>query len=149
MAEVIEIKVSSHPKMMRVVRGISEQVGNIAGLSSEDIIHLQIAIDEASTNIIRHGYHGDFNKNIKVTFHLLNDRLEITLQDSAKPFQPQSHKDFEPSSLTCGGLGVTLIKRAVDEINYSVSKSGGNRLTLVKYLIKKDKNCEDHAKENK
>ncbi len=136
--EVIEIKVSSHPKMMRVLRAVSEEIGNLVGLTSEQIIHLQIAIDEASTNIIRHGYKFDSTKDFKLIFNLMEDRLEVVLEDNASPFEPGSLEAFDSSKPTHGGLGVTLIRRAVDEVDYCVTRSGSNQLKLVKYLAGKE-----------
>jgi len=136
--EVIEIKVSSHPKMMRVLRAVSEEIGNLAGLNDEQIVHLQIAIDEAATNIIRHGYKFDSAKDFKLIFNLMDDRLEVLLEDNASPFHPKSSDFLSSVEPTGGGLGVTLIHRAVDEVDYCVTRSGSNQLRLVKYLTGKE-----------
>ncbi len=138
--EVVEVRVSSHPKMMRVLRAISEEIGSLAGLSEEQIIHLQIAIDEASTNIIRHAYKFDTSKEFKLIFNLLEDRIEVVLEDNASPFQPESIESFDSANSAGGGLGVTLIHRAVDEVDYCVTRSGCNQLKLVKYLAGKEVN---------
>ncbi len=138
LGEVIEIKISSHPKMMRVLRAVSEEIGNLAGMSEEQIIHLQIAIDEASTNIIRHGYKFDATKEFKLIFNLMEDRLEVVLEDNARPFKPEPVETFDSDKPIQGGLGVSLIHRAVDEVNYSVTRSGSNQLRLVKYLTGKE-----------
>ncbi len=135
---VIEIKVSSHPKMMRVLRAVSEEIGNLAGMSEEQITHLQIAIDEASTNIIRHGYKFDATREFKLIFNLMEDRLEVVLEDDASPFKPEPTESFDSAWPAQGGLGVTLIHRAVDEVDYSVTRSGSNQLRLVKYLTGKE-----------
>ncbi len=135
--EVIEIKVSSHPKMMRVLRAVSEQIGSLAGLSEEQIVHLQIAIDEASTNIIRHGYKFDHTKKFKLIFNLMDDRLEVLLEDRASPFNPETSGALNSIEPAQGGLGVTLIHRAVDEVDYNITGSGSNQLKLVKYLTGK------------
>ena len=53
------------------------------------IFKVQLAVDEACTNVIKHAYSGQIGI-IKLTCELLDDNLVITIKDKGKPFNPRS-----------------------------------------------------------
>lgn len=107
----------------------------IAGLDESAVFHCQIAVDEACTNIIEHGYEGEDRGQIEVVCQVDSGILQIDLLDQSPPFditqvpEPQLNKAIEETSV--GGLGIYFIKKVMDVVTFEHS-GGVNRLTMVK-----------------
>jgi serine/threonine-protein kinase RsbW len=107
----------------------------VAGLDESAVFHCQIAVDEACTNIIEHGYEGEDRGQIEVICQVEAGRVRIDLLDQAPPFDltqvpdPQLNQSLEETNV--GGLGIYFIKKMMDEVSYD-HNDGTNRLTMVK-----------------
>ena len=104
---------------------------------------VEIALAEALTNIVEHGYGHDSDENVRLRLLERPGALEIDLWDRGRPI-PHGRLEqadettflFDPTdlqSLPEGGLGLALIKSAFDEVSYR-SRDGVNRLHLVRRL---------------
>jgi len=105
------------------------------GAEASVVSDLVLAVDEAVTNIIIHGYKQSCGP-IEIDIGKTTTALVVRLQDSAPEFNPCFHEKPDLGSnlktKTGGGFGVHLIKSAVDEVRYRAPAAGGNELTLVK-----------------
>src|SRR5262249_30618864 len=106
--------------------------------------HILLAVDEASTNIIVHGYRGRLG-TIEVAVAREGERLIIRLRDTAEPFDPTA---IPPPDLAApveerpiGGLGFQMVRQVMDEVSHRITPEGGNELTLVR-------RCTDTSKEH-
>jgi anti-sigma regulatory factor (Ser/Thr protein kinase) len=132
-AEGLEIRLTSDPGWLRVLRAAVRQVGELAGLDPEGADGLVVAVDEACANIIVHGYGGKGGQPILATFTLHPDRLEVRLRDFGRKMAPDAIRPLAPDASRPGGLGVALIHRCVDEVMYAPAEGAGMELTLVKH----------------
>jgi serine/threonine-protein kinase RsbW len=104
------------------------------GFPEDDILDTQLAVEEAITNIIMHGYQ-DARGEITVSCRADNGIVEVRLEDQAVPFdplalpEPDLAGDIEERKV--GGLGIFLIRQVMDEIRYRF-KEGKNILVLIK-----------------
>lgn len=109
-----------------------------AGLDDRAVHHCQLAVDEACTNVIEHGYGADAeDEAIDITCRYEGNRFTINVFDSGPEFDPLSQSDPNPvASLDerqPGGWGIYFIKHVMDEVVYRY-ESNRNQLTMVKYL---------------
>jgi len=132
--ESLEIRLTSDPRWLRVLRAAVGQVGHLAGLTPQAVDHLKLAVDEACANIIVHGYEGKRGQPVVATLYLYPDRLEVRLRDFGKKVPPDSIRPQEPDASRPGGLGVHLIHACMDEVVYESAEGEGMVLRLVKYL---------------
>jgi len=98
----------------------------------EDAAKIVMAIDEACTNIIRHAYVG-LAKPIRLEMKWLRDRTRFILRDYGRPFQPPTLETKNAPPITPGGLGVFIIGKVFDRVDYA-PQARGTRLTLEKWL---------------
>ena len=102
----------------------------------EDFIYeLVLAVEEAVTNIILHGYEGE--KGVITILIQPNDgAVEIVLLDDAPPFDPTGvpapQLDLPLDERPLGGLGVFIMRKNSDELTYQRTPTGLNELRLVK-----------------
>jgi serine/threonine-protein kinase RsbW len=132
--ESIEIRLTSDPRWLRVLRAAVGQVGHLAGLTPQAVDHLKLAVDEACANIIVHGYGGKRGQPIVATLYLYPDRIEVRLRDFGRKVPPESIRPLEPDASRPGGLGVHLIHSCMDKVVYESADGEGMVLHLVKYL---------------
>jgi anti-sigma regulatory factor (Ser/Thr protein kinase) len=131
---MIEIKVTSDPRFLTIVRAMLGRLCELLEYSPEEQRKIVLAVDEACTNIIRHTYQGDCGQTIDIFCRSDRDQLEIVLQDYGPPMDidrvmPRSLDDVRP-----GGLGTHFIRSVMDEVHYAHKEGGGNVLRMVKHL---------------
>jgi len=106
-----------------------------AGFNAKDIYSIQLAADEAASNVIEHAYGGKPDGEFDVSCEFRIDRLIITLRDHGKTFEPSrvEEPDLKANLLDrkIGGLGIYLMHKLMDEVHYE-STPAGNLLTLIK-----------------
>ena len=118
---------------------IREFVGEKArqvGFSDKEIYSIQLAADEASTNIIEYAYAGVEDGEIEIDCSTADGGLKIVMRDQGKPFDPSSVPEpnvkADLSERKIGGLGIYLMRKLMDEVFYETLAGGGNVLTMVK-----------------
>ncbi len=98
---------------------------------------LKLAVDEACTNIITHGYAGMNPGSIILSLEIAPNKAVVTITDFGHPFEPSeaSLPDVEAGlkDRPMGGFGLFFIYQTMDEINYETTEDG-NRLTFIKQL---------------
>ena len=102
------------------------------GLKEKSIAELVLAVDEAMTNSIRHAYGGKEGK-IKVIVSDRADRIDISIEDFGRKFDPTKIPPPELPPKKPGGLGLYFIKILTDNAAYDPEYPAGNRLQLTKY----------------
>jgi serine/threonine-protein kinase RsbW len=106
-----------------------------ARFADKDVYAIQLATDEAASNIIEHAYAGYSNADFELTCIFEHNRLIITLLDHGKSLdlskveKPDVKADLSKRKI--GGLGIYLMRKLMDEVRYEVTSSG-NLLTLIK-----------------
>ncbi len=109
----------------------------LPGVSRDLLYDMQLAVDEACTNIITHGYAGMDPGSIILDLELEPDHITVSLTDFGHSFEPDSaavpdvHASTEVREL--GGFGLFFIRQSVDHMDYRVTEDG-NTMTLTKYL---------------
>ena len=107
-----------------------------AGFSEKEIYSIQLAADEASTNIIEHAYAGIENGKIEIGCSITGGELKIVMRDNGKSFDPSSVPEpnvkAELSERKIGGLGMYLMRKLMDDVVYESFPDAGNTLTMIK-----------------
>ena len=134
----IQIRLLSNPHLLCVVRAAVEAAAGRFGLGHEESDRLELAVDEALTNIIRHSYGGRTDQPICVTLSPVDHDgapgLEVVIEDESGPVDVATIRGRPLDDLKPGGLGVTIIREACDICEYQQRSDGrGLRLTLRKF----------------
>ncbi len=107
-----------------------------AGLDDSGVYAVQLAVDEACANIIEHAYGGNEVGDIKITTQFDAGKLVIVMRDKGQPFDPESvpapKMNLPLEEISPRGLGVYLMHKMMDEVNYEFSEQDGNILTMTK-----------------
>jgi anti-sigma regulatory factor (Ser/Thr protein kinase) len=118
---------------------IREFVGAIArggGFGPKDVYNIQLAADEAASNIIEHAYEGVKNGVLEISCKLQDGTITIVMVDCGKPFDfsaiplPDLKTDLWERKI--GGLGIFFMRKLMDEVHYESRRDKRNVLTLIK-----------------
>ena len=108
------------------------EVVNKFNLGQDLMFKLQLVSEEIYTNVFSYAY-PEKEGNIQIIFTKYPDEIMLQISDSGVPFNPLDREDpdveLPPQSREQGGLGIYMVKKTVDGINYEY-KDGKNILTL-------------------
>ena len=138
---LIKLEIRSHPRFLNLVRQVAFELARLSGFNIEQAKEVRLALDEACTNVITHSYHGDYTRPIIINFYLHHDRLEALIQDFGLVVEPARIKSRPLEDFKPGGLGVYIMKKMMDEVEYKPTEEGPC-LKLIKY---KDRRVKSHG----
>ena len=138
-AKKFQLKLPIETANLEIIREFVARIARNVGFSEENIHRIELAVDEASTNVIKHAYKDSQTNNqyIFVEVATYGDRLEIDVIDSGKGFDPAHIKTPEMDEylkkMKRGGLGLYLIKTLMDKVEYRIKPGVKNRVRMVKF----------------
>ncbi len=135
--ETYTLRLTNKLSELDKIRDTLEELAAKWAIPPETGISVNLALEEAFTNIVNYGYNDNTDHEIEMVFTFDYDQLTISITDDATPYDPtrQPDPDIELSApeRPVGGLGVFLIKKIMDDVQYA-RNNDKNILTLKKKL---------------
>ncbi|MDG5767472.1 ATP-binding protein [Balneolales bacterium ANBcel1] len=107
------------------------------GFGENDISDIQLAVDEACTNVIKHAYQWDATKEIIIRIAEHKNEFLISIFDNGKPFDPKAYRlpttQDQLEQKKRSGYGILLIRKLMDNVEYRKRKSR-NEIRMTKKL---------------
>jgi serine/threonine-protein kinase RsbW len=101
-------------------------------LASRRLDRLELAVNEAASNIIRHGYAGRPDGRIEIVADASDPgALRIELRHRGEPFDPAAVPAPAFDGTREGGFGVYLIAQTVDDVRYERDETDGSCRTVL------------------
>ena len=90
-----------------------------------DIFSVQLAMEEAVINAVKHGNHLDRDKKVRIAARLAKDLIRIEISDEGCGFDPDSLPDptEEPHRNSPCGRGVMLMRNFMTQVKYNAKGS--------------------------
>ncbi len=139
MAQKFQLTVNSDVNELGAVAEFVERAANACGLNDDQLYDVQMAIDEAVTNVIEHAYHKS-GGDIHIECAKRGNDFIVTIRDHGEQFDPK--KVAQPktraglSERNIGGLGLFFMQKLMDKVEFEFSTERGNLLTMVKKIKK-------------
>jgi len=133
---MVKSKFSADFANLAPIRAFVGEAAERAGLSGKDVYAVQLAADEACSNVIEHAYEGIPDGEIELVCDAQAGQVTVVIHDHGKIFDitnvrpPNLGRNLGEREI--GGLGVFLIHRLMDEIRFESSRESGNTLTMIK-----------------
>ncbi len=107
------------------------------GIDSSTSKKMNLAIEEAVVNVMSYAYPDGTQGEVRIMAEADDLRLKIVISDDGQPFDPTAYNKVDISKSAedrdIGGLGIHLMRRIMDSINYE-RVNGQNIFTLCKKL---------------
>ncbi|MBU1172286.1 MAG: ATP-binding protein [Proteobacteria bacterium] len=108
------------------------------GFSESGLNEIEVAAEEALTNVIKHAFEGRSEETFKISIRFTESDFMITLFEKGMPFSPDRVAGYDPeqfeNTLDTDGLGVFLMKKMMDDVIFENLGRDGKSLTLVKHI---------------
>lgn len=115
-----------------------EAVADLAHLDVGLTMSLNLALEEAVSNVIMYAYPKGSDGLVDVEAIVRKDSLEFILSDNGTPFDPTAAPEaditLDVEDRPIGGLGIFLVRNIMDEVKYTRSDDGKNILSMTKKL---------------
>lgn len=120
---------------LATIRDFVAKVGHELGLDKRVVYDLQLAIDEACTNVVEHGY-GGRGGEIEIGVEAAKDGVGVIVRDWGATFNPQAVPEPDVTApleqRRLGGLGLFLMRQVMDDVHFEFGAENGNTLTMFK-----------------
>lgn len=111
------------------------KIATDAGFESFAIYSIEMAVDEACSNIIEHAYRGEGKGNIRCTCLVNEKAITVSLQDTGQAFDPSvignPNLSDNLDDRQAHGLGLFFIRQWMDDVQFE-SNGSHNTLTMIK-----------------
>ncbi len=132
---VVEVAFPASLGMLTCLRGFLVGVLMEHGFDGDFAMDLQMAADEAVTNVIEHAYGFDSSRTVNLRLAIRADQVALLLKDSGKAFESPELKPLDLASHIrsgrTGGLGRYMMFSVMDSVVYD-RRGEGNSLLMVK-----------------
>jgi serine/threonine-protein kinase RsbW len=123
--------------LARISEFITDATARV-GLDEHAAWQVQLAVDEAATNVIQHGYDQGIPGKIELSWRQDGPSLVVALRDYGRRFDPENVPAPDITSpleeRQAGGLGIFLMGRLMDSVQFEFDDERGNLLTMTKRL---------------
>jgi stage II sporulation protein AB (anti-sigma F factor) len=127
---------SSIPENVGIARLLIASVGAQLDLPLNDIEELKVAVSEAVSNAVIHGYRNEPHHIVHLNLDINANTLEIVVKDEGcgisnieQAMQPAFSTDPERM-----GLGFVFMQSFMDELQVESTLDVGTTVTMVKYI---------------
>ena len=114
-----------------------EELGEDLSLNLVLVMNLNLALEEAVSNIILYAYPEKLGEEISIKASKVGDAILFIISDNGVEFDPTMLPDADitlsAEDREIGGLGIFLIRKIMDEVKYERIE-GKNVLTIKKEL---------------
>lgn len=132
------LRIEAELKNLSQVRRFVQETATALEASPDTVSEVLLAVDEAVTNSIVHGYRGQSGM-IEIEVKRSGNLLLLRVRDQAPPFDPTQVPSPDLTlpleQRPLGKMGIYMIQQLTDEVVYRVTPQGDNELTMIKNLV--------------
>ncbi len=135
-----ELRIEATLGNLRKVSDFVRDIGQQLRLTEEALFDFDLAVEEASANIVRHAYRPGQAGDLLLRVETTDDVVRITLTDWGLPFDAESVRPFDVDApvetRAKGGTGLQLIHSLMDDVVRKTASAPGepNILVLCKHV---------------
>lgn len=129
-----KIEFLSVPANVAFIRVVVAAFASQLDFTLNDLEEIKVAVSEAVTNAIIHGYDGSQDKTVRVKATILDNLLEVEVEDEGKGIEDLK-KALQPSYSTDPermGLGFVFMQSFMDNLHVDSTPGGGTKVLMRK-----------------
>ncbi len=137
-----QLKIPGQTDNLELIRLFVSAVADKIGFETDDVSKIELAVDEACANVIKHAYLKETKEPIDIVIEIDYKKIAIIITDHGKGFDVKkiSRKDVKEyiAEMRVGGLGIYLMKALMDEVEFNSKPGITTQVRMVKYFLKND-----------
>jgi serine/threonine-protein kinase RsbW len=128
-SHAVSLRFPAKPEYLLLARLAVAGVARSVPLAQEEVTDLKLAVTEACGNAVRHAYASGPLGEIELGLLPGPDRLELVVEDHGAGIELPLPEQ-EPSE--AGGMGLSIIRAVVDELDVAPRPDGGTIVHMTK-----------------
>ena len=138
MNNIMEVKFSAISENVSLARVIVASFAAKLDPTVDELVDIKTAVSEAVTNAIIHGYEEDSSKFVFLRCEIEGNTIKIIVEDEGYGIE-NVEKAMEPlytskPELDRSGMGFTVMKSFMDDVEVSSVKDNGTRIEMTKKI---------------
>ncbi|HGM3415259.1 TPA: anti-sigma F factor [Clostridioides difficile] len=138
MNNIMEVKFSAISENESLARVIVASFAAKLDPTVDELVDIKTAVSEAVTNAIIHGYEEDSSKFVFLRCEIEGNTIKIIVEDEGYGIE-NVEKAIEPlytskPELDRSGMGFTVMKSFMDDVEVSSVKDNGTRIEMTKKI---------------
>lgn len=134
-----KLSVNCSTENLDLIRNYLNTVAAKTKLTEDKIQQIEMAVDEACTNVIEHACEYNEKKTLTIQIKHKENEFIIEIIDRGNvEFDPNEVEKVDLKEFVHqrkrGGLGIHLIKNLMDEVEYFVGSGSRNRVKMIKHI---------------
>ncbi len=133
-----KIVITSSTKNLALVRDFIEERAKKTNADTNTVNQIVMSVDEVCSNVIKYSHRFNDQFKIKIEVFHLKKQFKVRITYKGLEFDPNNveNPDMEEYFAKCkvGGLGIPMMKKFMNKIEYHCSSPDINFLTLTKTL---------------
>lgn len=135
-----QLKIPGQTDNLELIRLFVSAVADKVGFAADEVSKIELAVDEACANVIKHAYAKETKEPIDIAIEIDYKKLAIIITDHGKGFDvnklsKKNVKDYI-AEMRVGGLGIYLMKALMDEVEFNSQPGVKTQVKMVKYFLK-------------
>ena len=100
--------------------------------SEDDIFAIHLALEEALINAVKHGNNMNPDKEVKVEYTIMPDKIDVSVTDQGRGFNSERVPDprLDENLYKTNGRGLFLIRSYMDRIEFN---EAGNCIRMIRH----------------
>lgn len=140
----LKLSVPCDLSYLHIVQSFVRQVAEKFGFTGGDLYKIDLALEEAVTNVVEHAFADDDDE--PATFDIICERIQlgmrIIIKEKGIPFDPNQLPQYDPSKdieqVSLSGIGMFLMRESMDEVAFLNLGPEGKETHLTKFLPAKN-----------
>lgn len=130
----MKLSIMSIPENVPLARVSVAAFASQLEFTLEDLEEIKVAVSEAVSNCIIHGYKNDPNYTVNIICTVYEDAMEISIEDEGVGIEDVSRAMQAAFSTEEDrmGLGFTFMQSFMDKLNVESAPNKGTKVTMVK-----------------
>jgi serine/threonine-protein kinase RsbW len=116
------LSLPSETSFLGLVREVTKRMAEVAGFEATVADQVALAVDEATTNVMKHAYAGRRDARLELRFEDRGPALCVDILDRGAAFDPKSLPEVDVARYERerrrGGLGVHLMGKIMDSATF-------------------------------
>jgi serine/threonine-protein kinase RsbW len=134
---MLELRFPGEAEYLDMVRGLARRMAESTGFDRAEAEKIAMAVDEATTNVIEHAYHGEKGREIEIHFDPEGESLDILILHDGEGLTEVPLPAFDLDKLVAerrtGGMGIYIMRQMMDDLRFEKAGSGKNMCVMVRY----------------
>ncbi len=135
-SDTLKLTLPNQLPYLPLAQSFVREVATQFGFRGASLSEIEVAVEEAVTNVMQHGYDAEESQTFDLICDQLAGGIRIIIHETGIPFDPSRIPEYRAGE--SAGMGVFLMKTMMDDCSFHNLGPLGQETHLIKYLHRPD-----------